>query len=70
MRWQGAFHPAPQPPRAHRLAAAATAAAKSGEKAPTLTNVGASKLAAVREAEAEALTAAPAKLNYASGRRQ
>lgn len=54
---QGAFHPAPQPPRAHRLAAAAEEAAKSGAPAPTLGVVGASKLAAVRQAEAEALAA-------------
>ena len=54
----GAFHPAPTPPKPHRLAAAAAAAAKEGGDAPTLGAVGSSRMAVVREAETEAQKAA------------
>ena len=54
----GAFHPAPQPPKAHRLASAAASAAEKGKPAPTLGAVPASGLEAVRSAVEEAKASA------------
>ena len=62
----GAFHPAPQPPKAHRLEAVAAAAAEAGKPAPMLGAVPASSLEEVRDAEADAKAAAgrPCKLQF------
>ena len=59
----GAFHPAPTPPRPHRLAAAARAAAAKGAAAPTLGAVPSSTLEEVREAERRARERAPVQLS-------
>lgn len=56
----GAFHPAPHQPKAHRLAAGAKAAAENGKPMPTLGAVPSSSMGSVREAEASARAAAGA----------
>jgi nucleolar complex protein 3 len=54
----GAFHPAPNPPKAHRLAAAATAAIAKGVSAPNLGAVPSSSMEDVRDEVALANAAA------------
>jgi len=54
----GAFHPAPTPPKAHRLAPALATALANATPAPMLGAVPASRLDSVREAETEAAAAA------------
>ena len=53
----GAFHPAPAPPKPHRLATAHAAAMSKGEKGPVLGVVPSSSLESVRQEQTSALEA-------------